>query len=176
MSEFLIYLKVPVYVAEWAIHSLGIDNDALEEKIRRDIIEFPKDSVENRLIKKFLEKTPAGVSPEMKGDSNLGVRIPSYKLKDPRVYNYLNEASKKLLTDSLETLLLQNLWSELGSLENLNCSIKQTIVSWCKMHGISDQYEDTIAQKFYRLRKRYAKKGIFLDKNRNDFEADSETK
>lgn len=176
MSEFLIYLKVPVYVAEWAIHSLGIDNDAPEGSVKRAIIDFPKDSVENRLIKKFLEKTPAGVSPDMKGEHNLGVRIPSYKLKDPRVYNYLNEASKKLLTDSLETLLLQNLWSELGSLENLNCSIKQTIVSWCKMHGISDQYEDTIAQKFYRLRKRYAKKGIFLDKNRNDFDDSSETK
>lgn len=176
MSEFMIYIKVPVYVAEWAIHSLGIDNGLPEETIKRAIIEFPKDSVENRLIKKFLEKTPIGVIPDLKADNNLGVRIPFYKLKDPRVYNFLNESSKKLLTDSLETLLLQNLWSELGSLENLNCSIKQTIVSWCKMHNISDQYEDTIAQKFYRLRKRYAKKGIFLDKNRNDFEADSETR
>lgn len=169
MSEFLIYLKVPAYVAEWAIHSLGIDNDAY-------LIEFPKDSVENRLIKKFLEKIPDGVFPEMKGDHNLSVRIPSYKLKDPRIYNYLNEASKKLLTDSLETLLLQNLWSELGSLDHLNCSVKKMIISWCRMHGISEMYEDTIAQKFYRLRKRYAKKGIFLDKNRNDFEDDFETR
>lgn len=172
MSNFVIYLKVSPYVAEWAIHSLGTPFEYQNE----NIIEFPKDSVENRLIKKFLEKTPEGVFPDIKGDHNLTVRIPFYKVKDPRVYNYLNDASKGMLIDSLETLLLQNLWSELGSLENLNCSAKKMIISWCKMHGISETHEDTIAQKFYRLRKRYARKGVFLDKNRNDFESDDEMK
>lgn len=163
MSEYLIYIKVSPYVAEWAAHSLGSP------------IEFPKDSVENRLIKKFLEKTPEGILPDMRDNNNLAVRIPYSKVKDPRIYNYFNEASKGLLIDSLETMLLQNLWSELGSLENLNCSAKKMIISWCRMHGISETHEDTIAQKFYRLRKRYARKGIFLDKNRNDLDHDSET-
>lgn len=163
MSEYLIYIKVSPYVAEWAVHSLG------------NPVDFPKDSVENRLIKKFLEKTPEGISPEMKGDSNLAIRIPFYKLKDPRIYNYFNDSSKEMLIESLKTLLLQNLWSELGSLENLNCSAKMMVISWCRKHGISETHEDTIAQKFYRLRKRYARKGIFLDKNRNDLNDDFET-
>lgn len=164
MSDYIIYIKVSPYVAEWAVNSLG------------NPVEFPKDSVEHRLIKKFLEKTPETISPDIKGDNNLSVRIPFFKVKDPRVYNYMNDASKDLLIESLETLLIQNLWSELGSLENLNCSAKKMIISWCRMHGISEMHEDTIAQKFYRLRKRYAKKGIFLDKNRNDFDDESETK
>lgn len=163
MSEYLIYIKVSTYVAEWAVHSLG------------NPVDFPKDSVENRLIKKFLEKTPEGILPDRRDNNNLAVRIPYSKVKDPRIYNYFNEASKGLLIDSLETMLLQNLWSELGSLENLNCSAKKMIISWCRMHGISETHEDTIAQKFYRLRKRYARKGIFLDKNRNDLDHDFET-
>lgn len=158
MSDFLIYINVSPYVAEWAISHLG------------NPIEFPKDSVENRLIKKFLDKTPTGESPDTKGDSNLSVKIPFFKLKDPRTYNYMCDEAKELLVESLETLLVHNMWSELGSLENLNCSMKKCIIAWCRKHGISEAYEDTIAQKFYRLRKRYARKGIFLAKNRTDFE------
>ena len=39
------------------------------------------------------------------------------------------------------------------------------------MHGISDDYTEAVRQKYYRMRKAYAKNGVFLGKlrkNRSD--------
>ncbi len=150
-------INVPNYLKQWAEYHFGSP------------VTFPRNSIENKLIKRLLDKTPQGVEPdELAG--NLSIAIPTSKSKDTRVYNYLHPSSKRAIESSLQTLFLQNLWAEVGGLESLNCSAKLLIVAWCEKHHISDMHEDTVAQKFYRMRKSYALNNVNLPRHRTDFD------
>ena len=39
---------------------------------------------------------------------------------------------------------------------------------WCEAHGIDDDYTEAVRQKYYRMRKAYAKNGMFLGKLRKN--------
>lgn len=148
MNEYYIYLKVEPYLAQWLFHAFG------------NPVVLPKDTPEVRLIKRFLDKTPADKKPDMKADSNVQVVIPWSKEKDPRIYNYFSPHAKMMLAESLETIFLNNLWTELGDIENINCSLTNVIYSWLEKHGIGEEHWETIRQKYYRIRKRFRSKGI----------------
>ncbi len=144
MSERCIYLNVEPYLAEWIKNSHG------------DPVEMVKDSPESRLLKLFLDKQPADVPVDNPADFNLAIKIPWYKEKDSRVYFYMKPKAKAMIVECYETLFLQNLWTELGSVQTLNCSITQLIYAWLERHGMSEEHWETIRQKYYRLRKRYS--------------------
>lgn len=150
MNEYYIYLKVEPYLAQWLCNAFG------------NPIVLPKDTPEIRLIKRFLDKTPSDKKPDMKLDSNVQVVIPWSKEKDPRVYNYLSPRAKMMLVESFETIFLNNLWTELGDIQNINCSLTNVIYSWLEKHEISEEHWETIRQKYYRIRKRFQEKGIKL--------------
>lgn len=148
MNEYLIYLEVPAYLAQWARRHFG------------DPVELPRDSVESRLVKRMLDKEPSDV-PDLSG--NLRLKIPMSKEKDPRSgWTYLSPCAKRCLQESLYTIFLQNLWSELGDLQNVNCELTSLIYAWLEKHGIDESQWETIRQKYYRLRKLYACKGVRL--------------
>lgn len=147
-------INVPNYLKEWAEYHFGSP------------VEFPRNSIEVKLIKRLLDKSPK--TNEDADGGNLEIFIPTSKSKDTRVYNYLNPSSKRVLETSLHTLFLQNLWSEVGGLDSLNCSAKLLIIAWCEKHRISDVHEDTVAKKFYRIRKSYELNNINLQRHRSD--------
>lgn len=148
--DYFIYLKVESYLAQWITKSLG------------DPVDLPRESPEIKLIKRFLDTQPKGLNPDTGTESNLKVIIPWSKEKDPRTYNYLSPRAKEILIESFETIFLNNLWSELGSLENINASLTNVIYAYLEKHGIDEEHWETIRQKYYRIRKRYQKKGIKL--------------
>ena len=66
------------------------------------------------------------------------------------------------------------MWSDIGSLVNINCNLSTVIRAWCEKHGIIRPTDDitdidelqaaedenarnleTVRQKYYRLRKKY---------------------
>lgn len=148
--EYYIYLNVEPYLAQWLTHALG------------NPVELPRESPESKLIKRFLSKKPAEQTPDTGTNSNLRVVIPWSKEKDPRTYNHLSPQAKKLLVQSFETIFLNNLWTSLGSLENINCTLTNVIYAYLEQHGISEEHWETIRQKYYRIRNLYKKKGIKL--------------
>lgn len=145
MSDICVYLKVETYLAEWIKHAHG------------DPVQMPKDSPESRLLKLFLERQPANIPIDKPSDFNVAVRIPWYKEKDARTYFYLSPRAKAMIAECYETMFLHNLWCELGSVENLTCSLTALIYAWLERHGMSDEHWETVRQKYYRLRKRYAR-------------------
>lgn len=145
MSEMCIYINVEPYLAEWIKHSFG------------DPVVMPKDSPESRLLKLFLDKQPADVPIDRPSDFNVAIRIPWYKEKDSRTYFYLAPRAKAMIAECYETMFISNLWLELGSGHNLNCSLTTLVYAWLERHGINDEHWETVRQKYYRLRKRYAK-------------------
>jgi len=148
--DYFIYLKVEPYLAQWIKNSLG------------DPVELPRESPETKLVKRFLDKQPNDIAVDTGAESNLMVRIPWSKEKDPRTYNYLSPRAKEMLVESLETIFLNNLWTELGSLDGINASLTTVIYAYLEKHRINEDHWETIRQKYYRIRKRYQKKGIKL--------------
>ena len=150
MDNFVIYLKVEPYLAQWLTKAFGSP------------VDLPRDTPECRLIKRFLDKTPLDIRPDTGEGTNLAVLIPWSKEKDPRTYNYLSPRAKALLIESFETVFLNNMWTELGDLDNLNCNLTDVIYAWLEKHGIEEEQWETIRQKYYRIRKRFREKGIKL--------------
>lgn len=149
MSDYLVYLSVPTYLAQWIDHTFG--NPA----------QLIKDSPECRVMNEFLVKTPCDAKPDTGDISNISISIPFFKGKDPRTYNYLHKTGKKALEESFRTLLVKNLMEEVGSLENGNTKIATLIYAWMEKHGIGENEWYTVSQIYYRTRKKYfTDKGI----------------
>lgn len=141
-------ITVPDYLKEWCQHHLG------------NPVEFPRDSTENRLIKLYIDKKSNCAKPSF---GNLEIKIPQTKQKDPRSgYIYMSPRSQQMIVECIETLFIQNLWAELGSINKYNCQLTTAIFGWLEKHGMSDKHWECVRQKYYRLRKLYAEKGIKL--------------
>lgn len=163
MSDFVIYLKLEKYLSQWLTFSLGCP------------VRFPAQSNENSIIRRFVQKLPEGKQPEMANDGLTPVYIPDSKAKDPSTYNYFGPKAKKALIEAIEDLFRRNMWAEIGDLLDGTVGLNKTIAAWCELHGIDDDYTETVRQKYYRIRNAYTKRGIFLQsltRKREDKEAD----
>ena len=83
MKDFVFYIKLEHYLAQWLTHSLG------------NPVRFPAQSNENSVIRRFLQKLPPDKLPEMPSDDTVAIVIPDSKAKDPAVYNYLGPLPKR---------------------------------------------------------------------------------
>lgn len=159
MSSIVFYLRLEPYLRQWLVHSLG------------DPVVFPAQSNENVVIRRFLRKRPEDIRPELAADGLTAICIPDSKAKPPQYYNYLGKKAKAAVKETIEDLFRTNLWNEISDLTRRNCGLNKTIAAWCEMHGIDDDYSETVRQKYYRMRDSYNKKGIFLGsltRNRTD--------
>lgn len=149
MSDYVIYMKAPQYLAEWITHTFG--NPAV----------LVKDSPESRILNECLVKMPKDCQPDIGANANVAIAVPFFKAKDPRVYNYLHESGKKAVLESFRTLLLKNLMEEVGNIDNGSVKISTLIYAWMEKHGIDDENWYTVSQIYYRTRKTYfSEKGI----------------
>ncbi len=157
MSCINSYIAVKPYIRDWTINHFG------------NPVRFPRNSVEDMLLRQFMSKWPKDldVIPHL-AHENLTIALPSMKAKDPRVYNYLSPLAKKAIGESLETLFINNLWTELSKILGYNCNLTTLIDSWLEQHGVSLDHEEAIRQRFYRLRSKYHQKGINLRQIRSE--------
>lgn len=151
MSDYFIYLKAEPYLAEFIKTAYG------------DPVILERDSPEARIIREFISKTPADAMPDLGEDANMKISIPYFKEADPRTYNYMGKSAKSALLESFDHLVERSMLREIGSLENSRRGkISSMIYAWMEKHGIPDDEKNwyTVSQKYYRLRKKYIKKGI----------------
>lgn len=150
MSQFVIYIKLEKYLAEWLTHSLG------------NPVVFPTGSNENAVIRTFIQKLPEDKMPEVATEGATAICIPDSKAKPPSSYNYMGVKGKKAVHEAIMDLFIQNLWNDLRRIENSGVGVNTRIAAWCEMHGISIDRVETVRQKYYRIRDAYTKKGINL--------------
>lgn len=150
MSHIVFYIKLEPYLKQWLHNSLG------------NPVVFPPQSNENAVIRRFLRKRPPEISPEMAADDLTAIVIPDSKAKPPQYYNYLGKKAKAAVKETIEDLFRTNLWNEMSDLTRRDCGLNNTIAAWCEMHGIDDDYSETVRQKYYRMRTNYSRRGIFL--------------
>lgn len=150
MSNFCIYLKLEKYLHQWLTSSLGHP------------VAFPSQSNENAVIRRFLQKNPKDQLPSLMKEGLTSIVIPDSKAKDPSVFNYLGPHAQEAVIESIEDLFRRNMWAELGDMQDTTVGLNKMIAAWCEMHGIDDDYVETVRQKYYRIRKSYTTKGINL--------------
>ena len=151
MSNFVFYIKLEKYLSQWLINALG------------NPVRFPAQSNENSVIRRFLQKLPDGAQPEMPFEGATAIIIPDSKAKDPAIFNYLGPRAKEAVTEAIEDLFRRNMWAELDGLFDGTVGLNKTIAAWCELHGIDDDYVETVRQKYYRMRNSYNKRGVFLN-------------
>lgn len=150
MSKFLVYIKVEPYLRQWLQNSFG------------DPVEFPANSNENAVLRRFTSKRPSSINPEQPTEDMIGICIPASKYKNPETYNYMSESAKQALAESISDLFRMNMWKELGDLSDTSCKKMTAFRSWCCMHGIDVEYAETVRMKWYRMLKSYQKHGVNL--------------
>lgn len=143
MSDYIIYLIAPDYLAQWITHTFGAPATLV------------KDSPESRILNECLVKTPKDAKPDTGKKFNVSITIPYFKGKDPRVYNYLHESGKNAVVESFRTLFVKNLMEELNPLDNGNVKITTLIYMFMEKHGIDQEHWYAVSQIYYRMRKRY---------------------
>ena len=150
MSKFLVYIKVEPYLRQWLQNSFG------------DPVEFPANSNENAVLRRFTSKRPGNINPEQPTEEMIGICIPASRYKNPETYNYMSESAKQALAESISDLFRMNMWKELGDLSDTSCKKMTAFRSWCCMHGIDVEYAETVRMKWYRMLKSYQKHGVNL--------------
>ena len=150
MSNFVIYVELKPFIAQWARHHFG------------DPLVFPPQSVGNARIIAVLRRRPEGAAPDVASDGLTPVCIPYSKQKDPESWNYVTPAGKRIIVEYIESLFEDNLYSEFRELCDENSRLQTAAYAWCEMHGVSIDYADTIRQRFYRERCRLAERGVDL--------------
>ena len=161
MSQFVIYIKLEKYLAEWLTHSLG------------NPVRFPNGSNENAVIRAFIQKLPKDTLPEIATEDTTPICIPDSKAKPADIYNYMGERGKRAVQEAIKDLFTRNLWNELRPIDSVNVGVNTRIAAWCEMHGIGIDRIETVRQKYYRIREAYSKKGIVLQnstRNNSDTE------
>jgi len=150
MSQFVIYIKLEKYLAQWLASHFG--SPAV----------FPAQSNVNAVIRTFLTKTPDGLTPELMKEDDTMIAIPDSKAKPPQTYNYIGRRGKLAVKEVIRDLFKRSLWTDISPLECSNIGLNTRISAWCEMQGISLEYVETVRQCYYRMRDSYADHDINL--------------
>ena len=148
MSEYIIYLRLPPYLAQWLRH----ENERIP-------IEFPKNSMENDIIELGLIRKPILASVPGPGENSVAIAIPNFKKKDVKQFNYLPLAARRSLQQCIRTRFAIALWKDLHKFGNIGRRKQDLIYAWMEAHGIetSDKNWNTIAKIYMRKRVAYRK-------------------
>lgn len=135
MSNFLIHLKVPPYLAQYYIHKRGGE---VPVKLQRG-------TPEADVIEYALRPWPLGLSPVPPADANLVIEIPFFKRKDPRTYNYLPPKAAAMLKTRLRLMCRMDLWDAMMKLQPGRQEQQEAIYLFMEKNGIKDDETNLLA-------------------------------
>lgn len=150
MSQFVIYIQLPLYLSEWLTNRLG------------DPVVFPAKSPQNSVIRTFTLLPPSGYVPECGGPGLTAITIPDSVSKPPERYFYMTQKGKEAVAEACKDLFLRALWADISSIADSPVGLNKLIAAWCESNGIGLDRVETVRQCFYRIRRDYARKGVNL--------------
>ena len=151
MSEYVIYLILPPYLAQWLRH----EHDRIP-------IEFPKNSMENDIIELGLIRKTVLLNAPGPGENTVAIALPKFKNKDVRKYNYLPVAARRSLQQCIRSRFAVALWKDLHKFGNIGRRKQDLIYAWMEAHGIetSEKNWNTIAKIYMRKRDVYRRQQL----------------
>ncbi len=143
MSQFLIYVKLPVYEREWCEHHFGRP------------CRFPAQSNINAVIRHFLRQRPFGAEDPELGDDSMPIVIPDSRSKRPKEYNWLSDSGRKAIADSINDLFSMHMWEQLTTPGTRGIGLSCLIHDWMDENHISEEQYNNLRQKFLRIKDSY---------------------
>lgn len=153
MKGIVIYVKFERYIREWLLYRLGSP------------VRFPNGSFENELIHRNLSKRPKDTPPDLPEEGAVPIVVTDCMHRRPEFYNYLGIRGRRMIRSAVDGLFRLHLWTECAPLLHSHGALNRGIDAWCERNGISLDAREAVRQKFYRMRRRYAEKGVVLGKN-----------
>lgn len=152
MSQFNIYIKAPDYLADWLRSEMWDDQEQR--------IVFPRNSAEWTLLSLFISKRPDRSPVDVAADGLLPVKVPTLPGKNPAVHNYLSDAGKLALVNTIKRRFKKMMWDELHVIKPDEVQITDIVYAFMEKHGISNNEKnwETIRQMYFRMRKVYGQK------------------
>lgn len=147
MSNVIIYLNgVEPYLKQWFVHEQGGEYP----------VNLMRGSVESNMLFQFLINKKTEDMPVI-DERTLAINIPSFKKKDPRIYNYLPPMAKVALHKCIKNRFDIQMWQDLHQFSNLGIQIDDIIYAWMEKHGIelTETNWNAIAKRYQRKRKAY---------------------
>ncbi|MCM1140299.1 MAG: hypothetical protein NC453_17160 [Muribaculum sp.] len=147
MSDNLLHIALPPYLAQWYIHANGGEHP----------ITLPRLSTENRLLEMCLIKRPSNIAVEELPESFVAIIIPEFKYKPSKKYNYLPKAAVDELTTCIRNRFLIEFWNDLHRTSKIGQRKDRLIEAWMESHGIefNDTNWNTLAKIYQRQQTNY---------------------
>lgn len=153
MKGIIIYIKLPAYLRQWLVNSLGYP------------VRFPPRSFENLLLTRLCQRRPSSAPIETSCPmGNVPVVLPDNSYHRPEFYNYLGTKGAREMARAIENLFRLHLWSECSYLCARPGLLNSGLNDWCRAQGIDEVYREAVRQKFYRMRSLYNGTTIRLGK------------
>lgn len=147
MEKFYVYLKLETYLRQWFVCNMG----------GAEPVELPRGSIERNIFDIFLSKVPENYIPRPKGEDEVAIVVPSFKHKDPHVYNYLPPHAECALLRCVKNRFEIELWNDLHRFGYLGQQQQDIIYAWMEQNGIelTETNWNTIAKIYQRKRNYY---------------------
>lgn len=161
MSEYLIYVNFPKYLAQWYAHQCLEHEHADDQVFKTEVYKFErsnikavkpiKGSFESEALCMFLQKPQSYVPESIPEDTTLAIELPYYKQKDPRVYNYIAPKFKKELMEVVRKNFCYDFGSYMHKFLGKYFRQDKCIENYMALHGM-DYLDETCllaVQKIY---------------------------
>ena len=150
--DYFEFIDLEPYLAQWFAHENGNTYP----------IEIKRGSAESDLLQFFLQPQPR--DPEYRVQikalpGQVKIKIPWFKYKDIRTYNYLSPAGRSAIHGCIRNRFKVKLWKDLHTVGNVIQRNDIAITTWMEAHGIEvdDTNWNTIAKILQRCRASYCK-------------------
>lgn len=156
MKDITICVRFELYLADWLVQHFGSP------------VRFPNHSPENVLLHRLLSVLPRGLNADADEDNATGelvkIVLTDSSRRKPEHYNYLGRRGRAMLRTALTDLFILHLWTECASLLYTRRGLNAALEEWCRNNGIRPGAREAVRQKFYRLRRLYARNGVIVTK------------
>lgn len=146
MSEITLSFQCEDYLRQWCIDDAGGSSP----------VRLRKNSPESNCLQFCLRpKSKAEPEPEITGIP-LVIYIPSFRLRNPEVYNQITAVGRKAFLSILKKRFDDQLWGDLHSLCNFGIPKEDLIYTWMDAHGIEPTEKNfcAVAKRLQRINKR----------------------
>lgn len=147
MNDYLIYLPLEPFLAQWFRHRHGGSQYT---------VRLVRGSVEAKRLKALLDVTPPGYIPRPTPQGCVAVAIPSFPAKDPRQFNYVSPKGINALVETLRDLFDLELHDFYVKTYIKGTRIDYMLEAYMALHGIeySDTNYNSVKKRLDRVRKR----------------------
>ena len=149
MNEFLIYLSLPPYLAQWYANECTQIHNRDNAVCPRGVYKFPtpvvpvRGSQESDVINMHLAKQPDAIPAKVPEDATIAIVIPSFTGKPVEYYNYVPQSGLDHLAETIRYRFKSELFEDIHEARRKTpqARIDLLVTAWMEDHCI--EYDDT---------------------------------